>query len=163
MADTGIYFRGIKPFNGCAIVKIDNGKYFAIKGHVRFESNDLSRLKADIDQWNKKEKEFFDYIESEPFETDRNMVEFYLRCRDADMHFADADRYAILNTLFGYDIGMDNAREMDHYICEDGGEIYELSYKDKDYLEEMAEKAGITLDFSKFRDSDFEKYEFFVA
>lgn len=41
---------------------------------------------------------------------------FYYKCMKADMHYADADRYAILNTLFNYDIGMDNARSVDQMM-----------------------------------------------
>ena len=67
------------------------------------------------------------------------LYSFYYRCMKADMHYADADRYAILNTLFNYDIGMDNARDIDSWMYHHDEEIYELNAtsmedKSRDYL-----------------------------
>ena len=93
-------------------------------------------------------KEMCQYLNSEDFEAEEGMIDFYLRCRDADMHFADADRYAICNTLFQYDIGMDNARKIDHWMYEHEEEIYELSYRNKELFEKAARELGLDLDFS---------------
>lgn len=92
---------------------------------------------------------------------DRDEANFYLRCKKAGMHFADADRYAHLNTLFGYDIGMENARKIDGWMYENEKEIYELTYKDVNLLSVCCKQLGIKLNFEKFRKDEFDTYEYF--
>ena len=58
------------------------------------------------------------------------LYSFYYRCMKAGMHYADADRYAILNTMFDYDIGMENARLIDKWMYEHDEEVYELNATD---------------------------------
>ena len=89
---------------------------------------------------------------------------FYYRCMESDMHYADADRYAILNTLFNYDIGMDNARAIDGWMYEHDGEIYELnatSEKDKSMVALAVVELGLNLDFSGWIKEDYTEYKFF--
>ena len=88
-------------------------------------------------------------------------VDFYLRCKKAGLHYADADRYAILNTLFGYDIGMENAQKIDEWMYFHDYEIYELTYKDKDLIERCLNEIGLNLHFNKFRKDNYDEYEFF--
>lgn len=106
-------------------------------------------------------RELCKYLETENFEAEERMIDFYLRCRDADMHFADADRYAICNTLFQYDIGMDNARKIDNWMYKHEEEIYELSYQNRELFERAVRELGLNLDFSNWRTKDFEFYEYF--
>lgn len=91
------------------------------------------------------------------------LYSFYYRCMKADMHFADADRYAILNTLFDYDIGMDNARAIDSWMYEHDQEIYELN---ADHISKMTvalavAELGLNLDFSRWIKEDYTEYKFF--
>lgn len=90
-------------------------------------------------------------------------IDFYLRCKNAGLHYADADRYAILNTLFGYDIGMENARKIDGWMYENDEEVYELTYKDVKLLSVCCKKLGIKLNFEKFRKDEFDTYEYFPS
>lgn len=80
------------------------------------------------------------------------------------MHYADADRYAILNTLFNYDIGMDNARDIDSWMYHHDEEIYELkatSKEDKSKVALAVAELGLNLDFSGWIKEDYSEYKFF--
>ena len=115
---------------------------------------------------NKKEriKELCDYlwVDIEYDDANDKMIGFYLRCKDADMHVADADRYAILNTLFQYDIGMENASKLNTWTYEHGLEIYEYKTDiSKGVLEYACEQLGIKLDFSNYRAEEFEEYSYY--
>lgn len=92
------------------------------------------------------------------------LYSFYYRCMKADMHYADADRYAILNTLFNYDIGMDNARDIDSWMYHHNEEIYELnatSIEDKSKVALAVAELGLNLDFSGWIKEDYREYKFF--
>jgi hypothetical protein len=112
-------------------------------------------------------KEVIIYIETdvEDFtEYPDELYSFYYRCMEADMHYADADRYAILNTLFNYDIGMDNARDIDSWMYEHDEEIYELkatSKEDKSKVALAVAELGLNLDFSGWIEEDYTEYKFF--
>ncbi len=113
---------------------------------------------------NKIRKEVEDYLEGEGEYFLKYPDEFYLfyyRCMKADMHCSDADRYAILNTMFGYDIGMDNAEKIDSWMYEHDEEIYELSYRDIELVKQAVTEIGLNLDFSKWIQEDYSKYKFF--
>lgn len=113
-------------------------------------------------------REVEDYLEVE-MECDLmypdELYAFYYRCANAGMHYADADRYAILNTLFNYDIGIDNARAIDGWMYEHNEEIYELlatSKEDKAMVALAVAELGLNLDFSGWIEKDYEEYKFFV-
>lgn len=92
------------------------------------------------------------------------LYSFYYRCMNAGMHYADADRYAILNTLFNYDIGMDNARAIDEWMYEHDEEIYELNATNKEDKANVAlavAELGLNLDFSRWIKGDYTEYKFF--
>lgn len=91
---------------------------------------------------------------------------FYYRCMNANMHFADADRYAILNTMFGYDIGMDNAIAIGVWMYEHDEEIYELNPADADDKAKVAlavAELGLNLDFSNWLNEMYTEYKFFES
>lgn len=92
------------------------------------------------------------------------LYSFYYRCMKAGMDFSDADRYAILNTLFNYDIGMDNARDIDSWMYEHDEEIYELnatSMEDKAKVALAVAELGLNLDFSGWIKENYTEYKFF--
>ena len=89
---------------------------------------------------------------------------FYYRCANADMHYADADRYAILNTMFNYDIGMDNARAIDGWMYEHDAEIYELmatNIEHKALVALAVVELGLDIDFGSWIKEDYTEYKFF--
>ena len=113
-------------------------------------------------------KEVLDYLELDVYDNNADIPDelysFYYRCMKADMHYADADRYAILNTLFNYDIGMDNARAIDEWVHEHCAEIYELkatSEEDKSKVALAVAELGLNLDFSGWIKEDYTEYKFF--
>ena len=110
-------------------------------------------------------KEVLEYLEMEDAKVDypNELYSFYYRCKKADMHYADADRYAILNTLFNYDIGMENARAIDSWMYEHDEEIYELNADkhSKSIISLAVAELGINLDFSRWITKDYKQYNFF--
>lgn len=110
--------------------------------------------------------EVCDYLECKKSETPApdEFYSFYYRCMKAGMHYADADRYAILNTMFNYDIGMENARVIDHWMYEHDEEIYELNPEnadDKSMVALAVAELGLNLDFSGWVDEMYTEYKFF--
>lgn len=71
------------------------------------------------------------------------------------LDLCDADRYANLNTILGYDVGIRKFRSLDSWLWENGFDLMELSGSedDKALLQEATEKTKTKpLDFSKWRD-----------
>lgn len=81
----------------------------------------------------------------------------------------DVDRYAHLNTLFGYDIGYKAAMEINAWLY--GSEIspgeyrdietFDITYKDKELIQECVKELNLDLSFDKWRTEDFDVYEYF--
>lgn len=105
------------------------------------------------------------YNDDEYNEYPDDFYSFYYRCMKANMHYADADRYAILNTLFNYDIGMENAMAIDTWMYEnDEGDIYDImatNEEDKLMLKKAVMELGLNLDFSGWTKEDYTAYEYF--
>ena len=113
-------------------------------------------------------EEVLEYLEMDIYDDNTDypdeLYSFYYKCMKADMHYADADRYAILNTLFDYDIGMDNARAIDTWMYEHDEEIYELkatSMGDKSKVALAVTELGLNLDFSGWIKENYTEYKFF--
>lgn len=96
--------------------------------------------------------------------------EFYIKHLMEGWDICDIDRMAHLNTLFGYDIGVDNWEKFDSELWGNelywddtgcGVEIMELTYKDKDFLEKVSIEIGIDVSFDKWRMEDFKYYEYY--
>lgn len=96
--------------------------------------------------------------------------EFYINHLIEGWDICDIDRMAHLNTLFGYDIGVDNWSKIDSelwgnekywddYGC--GVEIMELTYKDKDFIIQVCRDLNLNLSFDKWRTEDFKCYEYY--
>ena len=83
---------------------------------------------------------------------------------------ADIDRHAWLNTLFGYDIGFDNAMKIDNWLWgskDKNGEYrdietLDIGYKDKPLIQLCATELGLDLSFDKWatEEPDVYRYEF---
>lgn len=109
-------------------------------------------------------EEVIEYLDCEYGDYTDEFYAFYYRCMMAGMHCADADRYAILNTLFNYDIGMENARAIDSWMYEHDEEIYELkatSDSDKKIVMIAVAEIGLNIDFSGWIKEDYTEYKFF--
>lgn len=109
-------------------------------------------------------KEVLNYLEVENMDYPDELYSFYYKCKQTGMHYADADRYAILNTLFNYDIGMDNARAIDSWMYEHDEEIYELkatSKEDKSKVALAVVELGLNIDFSGWIKENYTEYKFF--
>lgn len=96
--------------------------------------------------------------------------EFYIKHLIEGWDICDIDRMAHLNTLFGYDIGVDNWSKIDselwgnekywdNYGC--GVEILELTYTDKGFIQNVCKEIGLALSFDKWRTEDFKCYEYY--
>ena len=96
--------------------------------------------------------------------------EFYIKHLMEGWSICDIDRMAHLNTLFGYDIGVDNwskfdselwsnEKYWDKYGC--GVEIMELGYTDKEFLQKVCKELNLDLSFDKWKNEDFEYYEYY--
>ena len=99
-------------------------------------------------------------------------MEFYIKnLMENTDNIYDIDRYAHLNTLFGYDIGFTTAMEIGnwlwasdekerHHECFD---ILDLTYhlETKELLKECNEELNLGLSFDKWRTEDFKVYEYF--
>lgn len=87
---------------------------------------------------------------------------FYYNLMQQNMHPADADRYANLNTILGYDVGKDIFTAIDGYVWEHDYDLLELSgsKEDKKILEDAAEKLQMSLDFSKWKDLSGQQYDY---
>lgn len=96
--------------------------------------------------------------------------EFYINHLIEGWDICDIDRMAHLNTLFGYDIGVDNWSKLDselwsnekywdNYDC--GIEIMEFTYKDKDFIIQVCHDLNLNLSFDKWKTEDFKYYEYY--
>lgn len=62
---------------------------------------------------------------------------FYRGMHDYDMSFYDADRWAWLNTLFGYDIGAERALDIITWYDNNGMDVLEINADDKETLKNI--------------------------
>ena len=87
---------------------------------------------------------------------------FYYNLMQQNMHPADADRYANLNTILGYDVGKDIFTAIDGYVWEHDYDLLELSgsKEEKKILEDAAEKLQMSLDFSKWKNLSGQQYDY---
>lgn len=88
-------------------------------------------------------------------------MEYYIKLLMDGACLFDIDRAAWLNTLFGYDIGFDNANKINLYLYERDDEVLELEYTDKDKVKQIVDELGLNLDFSMWKTHDVSCYEYF--
>ena len=123
-----------------AIVNADIGTYeWQIVGEGDPERE---RILGDIENCYGK-----DFLESE------DMTEFFIDHWDEYQCAMDIECYAILNTIFGYDIGSDNAKKINNWLYEKFNmTAFDIpSGDDADNLMRVAKwDLGLDLDFSNF-------------
>ena len=112
----------------------------------------------------------FNIFNEEDINNHEKATEFYIKHLMEGWDICDIDRMAHLNTLFGYDIGIDNWSKIsselwgneiywNDYGC--GIEILELDSKDKELLQKVCKDLNLNLSFDKWRTEDFKCYEYY--
>ncbi len=77
----------------------------------------------------------------------------YRAMTDYGMSVYDADKWAWLNTLFGYDIGADRALGLITWYDDNGMDVLEITADDKDTLKNVAEmELGLHFNYTAFPD-----------
>ena len=78
---------------------------------------------------------------------------YYNQHRINNLDLCDADRYAFLNTIMGYDVGINEFREIDSYVWNHDNDLLEFTGDDYDkaMVEAISESANLNLNFSKWR------------
>ena len=77
----------------------------------------------------------------------------YRAMKDYGMSVYDSDKWAWLNTLFGYDIGADRALSLITWYDDNGMDVLELSAGDKESLKNVAEmELGLHFNYAAFPD-----------
>jgi hypothetical protein len=98
-----------------------------------------------------------DYLDEEGYE-------FYYKCIALNnMSVYDADEYALLNTLIGYDIGKENAMKISSYLYEnDLGGVLDLDCRDesKQDVRKAIDALNLNIDLSKWKNSEYVAYEY---
>lgn len=92
----------------------------------------LPWAEIELDEYEYRKRDWIDsHINLDMAGLDDDAVNFYYyACHDNNMHLADADRYAMLCTLFGYDIGVEHAKAIDNWCYENGMDILDFDYQD---------------------------------
>ena len=76
---------------------------------------------------------------------------FYRAMHDNEMGFYDTDAYAWLNTLFGYDIGILNAKSIIGWLYENDQDALEFTADSKESLKSICEyELDLKLDFTRW-------------
>lgn len=87
--------------------------------------------------------------------SDAGYAFYYNQYFNNGLDVCDADRYANLNTILGYDVGIRKFRCLDRWLWENDYEIMEMSgsKEDKELLQEATKKTRTKeLDYSKWTD-----------
>lgn len=88
---------------------------------------------------------------------------FYYNQLQNGLDLCDADRYANLNTILGYDVGFRKFRSLDSWLWEHNFDLMELfgTKSDKKWLHEATEKTHTkALDYSKWSNLSRKKYTY---
>jgi hypothetical protein len=85
---------------------------------------------------------------------DKYAYEFYYRAmHDEGLLFADADRWAWLNTLFGYEIPSDTAKKLINWYWENDKDVIQIEATHKGTVKSICEfELNLQVDFSKWPD-----------
>lgn len=94
-------------------------------------------------------------------DVDTKAFKFYEEYLEEGYTIFEIDRYANLNTLFGYDIGDEAAMEIDKRLYDITEEVdaMDMTCKDKELV--MSVSKDLNLDFSKWATSEPKAYRYF--
>lgn len=88
---------------------------------------------------------------------------FYFNQMNNGLNLCDADRYANLNTILGYDVGVKKFRSLDNWLWEHDFDLMELvgSEEDKEMLKRATtETKTKELDYSKWENNEKKEYSY---
>lgn len=94
-----------------------------------------------------------------------NLFKFYYYCMKNGLDVCDADRYASINTIVGYDIGLENYKKLDGYLwCEKDFDLMDLVGNDdnKEIIEDAINILKLDIDLSKCINKEIESYVYYV-
>lgn len=94
-----------------------------------------------------------------------NLFKFYHRCMEYGIDVCDADRYANLNTVLGYDVGLENFQKIDGYLwIEKDYDLMELFGNEdgREIIENAVNVLELDVDFSNWNDGEIKEYKYFV-
>lgn len=78
----------------------------------------------------------------------------YRAMYDYGMSFGESNRWAWLNTLFGYDIGADHAKEIINWYDNNGLDVYDLEADESETVETICRmELGFYLNFNGWPDT----------
>lgn len=98
-------------------------------------------------------------------EVEDDLFKFYYNCMKKNIDSCDADRYANLNTVLGYDVGLENFLQIDNYLWnEKEYDLMELfgNEDSKEVIKDVANTLKLDIDFSNWNDGEVMEYKYFV-
>ncbi len=126
----------------------------AMKNTPAKEFGDIARMQYGISETTKEKKA---YVISQIGKdigkdmSDEFFEHVYRAMWDYGMSVYDADKWAWLNTLFGYDIGADRAIALITWYDDNGMDVLDLTAEDKDTLKNVAElELGFHFNYTAF-------------
>ena len=118
------------------------------------EFGDIARMQYGIPKGIEEKKSYVINHISEKIEKDMPDAFFehtYRAMRDYGMDVYDSEKWAWLNTLFGYDIGAERASDFITWYDENGMDVLELTAEEKEGIRNIAElELGLHLNFAAF-------------
>lgn len=118
------------------------------------EFGDIARAQYGIPKGIAEKKAYVMGHINEEFEGDMSDAFFehtYRAMRDYGMDVYDSEKWAWLNTLFGYDIGAYRASDFIAWYDENGMDVLELTAEEKEGIRNIAElELGLHLNFAAF-------------
>ena len=91
---------------------------------------------------------------------------FYYKCIfENGLSVYDTDEYATLNTLIGYDIGIDNALSISVHLYERDISILDLNpnKEDKELIQDVVDTLNLDIDLRKWKRGKYDAYEYHMA
>lgn len=88
-------------------------------------------------------------------------VKFYIKNLLEHRDLYSIDVYAWFNTLFQYDIGWENGKQLDSFLYEKDIEPLEMGYSDEKLFREAAKELNLNLDFSHWISYEPKVYMYF--
>ena len=108
-----------------------------------------AELKEEIRLW------FCGCIDDDFTEYEDDFFIFHKKVKDKGYTFHDADDYAWLNTLFGYDIGIFTSIKISNVLeLEDGLTTSDIDAKSKEFMKYICTKYKINVDFDKWNTTE---------
>ena len=106
-------------------------------------------------------KKFGPFVK-EHLDSDEAVIFYFKAVNGYDMSLDDADSYAWLNTLFGYDIGAECAQKLIRRLADRDMSATELGQGSRRFIKELCGSNGYHLDFSEWTREEPKAYRYFT-